>query len=169
GGGGGCGVSRDVSRTLRGAARAPGDPVFVRDRGQVRERDRTDLPTRSATGVVVSANRTHNRGRMADAAGLSRALWRPGEANRKTAQQLIEPLRQGLTRLRAAPDSFKLFDDAGGRVLYEDFLRWVEAYLMACVQYPEALVSVRRCDWGGAAPMFSPVEIVNRDSIRAAR
>ena len=111
-------MSLDVYVTLPGVASEPREPVF-------------------------SANITHNLGRMADAAGLYRALWCPGEVNITRAQQLIEPLRQGLRRLRAEPAYFKLFDDPGGWGVYEDLVRWVEAYLVACVEYPEALVSVR--------------------------
>jgi hypothetical protein len=81
---------------------------------------------------AYSANITHNLGRMAEAAGIYEYLWRPEDVGATTAKDLIEPLRKGLRRLKAAPEK------------YEHFVPFVERYLDACLTYPDAKVRVSR-------------------------
>lgn len=93
---------------------------------------------------VYSANITHNLNKMADAAGIYEALWRPDEIGITKAAQLIEPLRAGLEKLQANPAHFEQFNASNGWGMYEHLVPWVAAYLAACKEHPDAVVSVSR-------------------------
>lgn len=93
---------------------------------------------------VFSANITHNLGRMAREAGIYEALWRPDEIGITTAEQLIEPLTAGLALLKSDPPRFEAFNSPNGWGLYEHFVPFVEGYLEACKENPDAAVSVWR-------------------------
>lgn len=93
---------------------------------------------------IYNGNITHNLINMADAAGIYECLWRPEEVGITKAEQLIEPLKTGLAKLKADPDHYKTFDSPSGWGRYEDFVRFVEEYLDACGENPEAEVSVLR-------------------------
>ena len=94
--------------------------------------------------VVYSGNITHNLAKMAEAAQIYKELWRPDELGIKYAEQLIRPLRGGLVRLRADPKYFKQFDSPNGWGTYKHFVPFVEDYLEACEQNPNAEVRVDR-------------------------
>lgn len=94
--------------------------------------------------TVFSSNITHNLNRMAQEAGIYQHLWRPEELGITKAAQLIEPLRTGLTLLRCDPARFRQFDAPNGWGTYEHFVPFVEEYLAACEQNPDADVSVSR-------------------------
>lgn len=96
------------------------------------------------TITVYDANITHNLGKMADAAGIYEALWRPEEKNWTQARDIIPVVEEGLKRLKEQPDHFKQFNAANGWGLYEHFVPFVERYLEACKQYPSATVTVSR-------------------------
>lgn len=100
--------------------------------------------TRAETEEFYHANITHNLNRMAAAAGIYEALWRPDEHSITHARQLIEPLRAGLARLEADPAHFEQFNAPNGWGLYEHFVPWVRRYLRACEEYPDATVYVSR-------------------------
>jgi hypothetical protein len=91
-----------------------------------------------------SANVTHNLGSMAREAGIYMHLWRPEEIGITKAGQLVEPLRAGLEKMRADPEHFRTFDAENKWGTYDQFLPWVERYLAACEEFPEADVSVSR-------------------------
>ncbi len=93
---------------------------------------------------VYSANITHNLGRMADAAGIYKALWRPEDIEAKQAKDIITILEKGLANLKARPDYFKQFDAPNGWGLYVHFVPFVENYLEACRASPEAYIEVSR-------------------------
>ena len=93
---------------------------------------------------VYGANITHNLNRMAMACGIYEVLWRPEEINITEASQLIEPLSEGLRKLKGNPDYYKTFDSPNGWGLYIHFVPFVENYLNACIEYPEAKISVSR-------------------------
>ena len=94
--------------------------------------------------AVYSANITHNLGRMADAAGIYKHLWRPEEIGVTHAAQLIEPLATGLALLQSDPPRFQAFNSPNGWGMYEHFVPFVERYLDACRLYPTATVSASR-------------------------
>jgi hypothetical protein len=93
---------------------------------------------------IFDMNITHNLGKMAREAGVYEALWRPEEVGIKTAAQLISPLRAGLEALRANPEAFKKLNPDNGWGNYENLVEFVETYLFACEQNPDAEVSVSR-------------------------
>lgn len=93
---------------------------------------------------IYNGNITHNLGRMAKAAGIYMHLWRPEEIGITKAEQLIEPLKEGLAKLKADPDHYRTFNSPNGWGRYENFVRFVEDYLNACGENPEAEVSVWR-------------------------
>lgn len=102
-----------------------------------------DLPNQPVPGAEgYSRNITHNLGKMAKEAGIYEACWRPASVGITKAQQLIEPLRQGIARLRADPARFEKFNASNGWGLYEHFLPWLEDYLAACEAAPDADVWV---------------------------
>ena len=93
---------------------------------------------------VYSANITHNLNKMAEAAGIYEALWRPEEIGITQAGQLIEPLSIGLEKLKADPMYYSQFNAVNGWGTYENFVQFVEKYLEACQANPDAQVSVCR-------------------------
>lgn len=93
---------------------------------------------------VYSTNITHNLGQMAEAAGIYKALWRPGEIDKSTAGDIIDILEKGLTDLQSRPEYFKQFNASNGWGMYEHFVPFVEGYLMACKNNPKARIRVSR-------------------------
>ena len=87
---------------------------------------------------VYEGNITHNLNKMAEAAGVYTACWRPDEIGITKAQQLIEPLRAGIAKLKADPDTFKAFDPPNKWGSYDGFVQWLEDYLAACEEHPDA-------------------------------
>lgn len=96
------------------------------------------------TDLVFDYNITHNLNTMADAAGIYEHLWRPEEINIEFARDLIEPLRQGLHRLKLNPEEYKKHNPENGWGSYEGLVSFVETYLDACYKYPDARVSADR-------------------------
>lgn len=93
---------------------------------------------------VYGSNITHNLGRMAMEAGVYDACWNPEDRGLTHARHLIEPLRAGIARMKADPARFRAFDSPNGWGLYKHFLPWLERYLAACEQWPNAEVTVSR-------------------------
>ena len=93
---------------------------------------------------VYEANITHNLGKMADEAGIYQHLWRPEEIGIETAAQLVEPLIAGLSLMKSDPSRFKAFDAPNGWGTYEQFIPWIERYLQACIENPDATIEVCR-------------------------
>lgn len=96
------------------------------------------------TKIVFDANITHNLGKMATEAGIYQACWRPEEIGITKAGQLIPLLTEGLKALKERPDYFIQFDSPNGWGKYVDFVPWLEEYLQACINNPDANVSVSR-------------------------
>lgn len=94
--------------------------------------------------TVYAANITHNLTRMANEAGIYGACWRPEEIGVTKAAELIPLLREGLAKLEADPRHFEAFNAPNGWGLYEHFVPWVQNYLAACEEYPDADVSASR-------------------------
>jgi len=150
-------MSLDVHLTLKGSENHhKGSGIFVRENGETKEitRDEWDekFPGREPFTVeiqsdgetVYTANITHNLGKMAEEAGIYGYLWRPNEIGITRAEQLIKPLSIGLALLKSDPERFKKFDAKNGWGLYIHFVPFVEKYLQACKEYPDAEVSVGR-------------------------
>ncbi|MBU0846944.1 hypothetical protein KKH23_07100 [Patescibacteria group bacterium] len=90
------------------------------------------------------ANITHNLGTMAEAAGIYKHLWRPEELEITTAKELIAPLTEGLKKLKGNPDFFKQYNASNGWGVYEHFVPFVEDYLNACIEFPDAIIEISR-------------------------
>jgi hypothetical protein len=139
---------KPVVRTL-------GTGIFVRDNGQTRELTADEVHEKYPnavidtagdyeTGELYSANITHNLNRMAGAAGIYEALWRPDEIGITTASQLIPLLCDGLQKLVADPARFKALNPENGWGDYDGLVKFVTDYLVACLSYPNAIVRVSR-------------------------
>jgi len=96
------------------------------------------------TEYLYHRNITHNLGRMADAAGIYEAVWRPEEIGLKIAGELAPLLKEGIAKMKADPEHFKQFNAKNGWGVYEHFLPWLEDYLAACEEHPNALIDVCR-------------------------
>lgn len=110
--------------------------------------------------TVYDANITHNLGTMADKAGIYEALWRPHrlkkdynehnaeykfeEENITIAKDIIPIIEKGLSDLKSRPEYFETFNSDNGWGLYKHFVPFVEKYLQACKEYPDAIVVVSR-------------------------
>lgn len=94
--------------------------------------------------LVHEQNITHNLGKMADAAGLYKALWRPEEIGLKKAKELIPYLEVGIKTMRHEPEKFKHLSAENGWGTYEQFLPWLDELLLKCKKYPEATITVSR-------------------------
>ena len=94
--------------------------------------------------TIYRSNITHNLGDMARVAGLYDYLWHPEDHEITKAAQLIQPLREGLERLRNKPDFFERFNPKNGWGTYKSFVQFVELYLKACQEDPDAAVKVSR-------------------------
>jgi hypothetical protein len=150
-------MSLDVSLILKDVQGIePGNHIFVREDGQVKELTRAEWDTRfpgreplvlssmNPVDEVYSANITHNLNHMAAEAGIYQALWRPEEIGLTKASQLIEPLRAGLKLLRNDPERFEKLNPDNGWGNYEGLVRFVENYLEACEKYPDAEIEASR-------------------------
>lgn len=93
---------------------------------------------------IYDANVTHNLNDMADAAGIYKHLWRPDELGIKTARELIVPLETGLRWLRENPEQARMHNPENGWGSYEGLIKFVESYLAACVENPDAEIAVSR-------------------------
>jgi hypothetical protein len=152
-------MSLDVYLTLQDPVPVPsGSGIFVRDGGQTVEISREEwgerFPDREPVVVrkddyhetteVYSANITHNLGRMAAEADIYQHLWRPDVIGVTKARQLIEPLSIGVSLMKREPDRFIALNPPNGWGSHEVFVPWIERYLAACCEYPDADVSVWR-------------------------
>lgn len=90
------------------------------------------------------SNITHNLNRMADEAGIYKHLWRPDEIGVTKAEQLIQPLTDGLALLKSDQERFEAFNAPNGWGMYPHLVEFVADYLRACMENPESLVRVSR-------------------------
>ena len=116
------------------------------------------------TEEVYWANITHNLNEMAVKAGIYEALWRPYRLHpnysdfgkdydaemafessvKMKAKDIVLILEKGLSVLKANPEYFKKFNSSKGWGLYKHFVPFVEKYLNACKEYPEAEIYCSR-------------------------
>jgi hypothetical protein len=112
---------------------------------------------------LYHANITHNLYAMAHAANIYDVLWRPCRVHPDYvsidnydwemrfedsvtiyAKDITELIQAGLHRLKTRPGCYKQFDSPNRWGIYEDFIPFVEKYLKACLEYPDAIVRVDR-------------------------
>jgi hypothetical protein len=148
-------MSLDVYLNAKDVQDISGDHIFIRENGSIAEISREEWDQRypGRQPFVVSAwpdtcvfsyNITHNLGEMALEAGIYQHLWRPEELSITQANQLILPLTFGLDLLRSDPERFKKLNPPNGWGNYEALVKFVEAYLQACKDNPDATISVSR-------------------------
>ena len=101
-----------------------------------------DIPKEEV--VVYDTYVTHNLGLMAKEAGIYMACWRPEEINATKAKDIISILEEGLKKLKDNPDHYKQFNPSNKWGDYDGFVKWVEKYLQACKEHPEARIIVDR-------------------------
>jgi len=102
--------------------------------------------TREDRDEYYSSNITHNLGQMAQEAGIYEALWRPEEMNppARFARDISDILSRGLKDLESRPEHFKQFNASNGWGTYKHFVPFVREYLNACLEFPDAEISVSR-------------------------
>ena len=167
-------MSLDVYLRVETPISKKGTGVFIRENGanreltigEVREKypDAIISENEIESNCVYDANITHNLGTMASNAGIYEALWRPHrlkegynipendyvaeckfEAEAVTfAKDIIPILEKGLADLKARPEYFSQFNSSNGWGVYEHFVPFVEEYLKACKEYPNAIVETSR-------------------------
>ena len=93
---------------------------------------------------MYEANITHNLGKMAVEAGIYKALWRPEEIEAVYAKDIIGKLKTGLGKLKKFPKYYEKFNSSNGWGMYEHFVPFVEKYLNACMENPEATIKISR-------------------------
>ena len=89
-------------------------------------------------------NITHNLAKMAGEVGIYEELWRPDELGITRARELIDPLTKGLSELESRPEHYRQFNAENGWGVYENLVEFVRDYLRACIENPDADVSVSR-------------------------
>ena len=131
-----------------------GTGIFVRKEGKTYELSYEEACEKYPDYVIIEEeyevdyyytdNITHNLNRMAEEVGIYNYLWRPEEIDIFKAYQLIDPLREGLHKLKMYPDKFKTYNPENGWGTYEQFVKFVSNYLDACYEYPNATIEVSR-------------------------
>ena len=127
--------------------------IYIREGGENRELTPDEVKRMygddydvrvSDDNELYHRNITHNLNTMADKAGIYNELWRPDEIGISVAKDLIEPLREGLHRLKSDPEYYQQFNPENGWGSYDTLIRFVSDYLDACYMYKDAKVEVSR-------------------------
>ncbi len=100
--------------------------------------------TKTRPTPVYESNITHNLAEMAEEAGIYFHLWRPDEISITKASELIEPLRKGIALMKSDAPRFEKHNAENGWGTYKHFVPFVEEYLKACEENPDADVRVSR-------------------------
>ena len=147
-------MSLDVWLTEKEPVAKSGTGVFVREGGQIVELTLEQIkekfpeaevsPQEYESNDVFEYNITHNLSSMADKAGIYYALWRPEERHYYKGKDLIVPLTRGLKKLKDTPGVFIAMNPDNGWGSYEGLVTFVELYLNACKEYPNAEIGVSR-------------------------
>lgn len=93
---------------------------------------------------LSSHNITHNLNKMAEAVGLYKVLWYPGEIGITSASQMIAPLEKGIKELQANPEKYRAFNPPNGWGNYDMFVSFCKSVLNDCRNNPDAVIEV----WG---------------------
>lgn len=147
-------MSLDVYLISKTPVRRKGTGVYIREGGQTKELTAEEVMEKFPNAIVdefeteentvYQDNITHNLNCMAMEAGIYEACWRPEEIGAVTGKDLIPMLEVGLAELRSKPEHYKTFNPDNGWGNYEGLVLWVEKYLEACYQYPDAVIEISR-------------------------
>ena len=142
----------DVRLILEKPIKKSSTGIFIRKSGKIKELTISEVKDiypnnyfeerEYETNEVFSANITHNLGTMASEAGIYHHLWRPEEINIYKAKELINPLREGLHMLKSDRIKFEQYNPSNGWGNYDNLVEFVQNYLDACYNYPEAKIEV---------------------------
>ncbi len=94
--------------------------------------------------TLYDSSITHNLTKMANEAGIYEVCWMPEEVGITKAKDIIKKLSLAVDLMKKEPERFKKFDSPNGWGTYEHFLPWVQSYLKACEENPEANIEVNR-------------------------
>jgi len=100
-----------------------------------------DLRQTNSSGdeeTVFDDSITHNLSKMAKEANIYIELWQPSNIQITKANQLIAPLSDAMRLLKSDPFKFMQFNHEYGFGRYEDLIKFIEKYLIACISYPES-------------------------------
>lgn len=90
------------------------------------------------------ANITHNLRRIANKAGIYQYLWCPKEIGITTAEELIQPLTDGLAYLNEHTAELRELEPVNGWGTVENLIDFVTRYRDACVANPTGAVEVSK-------------------------
>lgn len=93
---------------------------------------------------VYTRNITHNLGSMASKAGIYRAMWRPEEIGAVKAKDIIKLLEDGYKWLRHNRKLAEELNPENGWGDYTGLLDFVNEYVQACIDNPNALIEISR-------------------------
>lgn len=93
---------------------------------------------------VWDGNITHNLNKMAAAVGIYDAMWHPDRIGATHAAQIIGRLREGLEMLKSDPEHYSTFEPSNKWGTYADLVKFVEEYLAACEENPDAEIVAYR-------------------------
>ena len=94
--------------------------------------------------VVYSGRTTHNLAKMAAAAGIYEALWKPENIGASIASDITAIVERGLIDLIARPEHYKKYNSENGWGMYDDLVQFVSEYLVALKEYPNAEILISR-------------------------
>lgn len=151
-------MSLDVSLFIPNRIKKVGTGVFVRENGktveltpeQVLQQFGQAVPEmESETNCVFDWNITHNLTTMADEVKIGdhtlyQYLWRPEEIGVFHAKQMINPLSQAWVTMLSDRERLEKFNPANKWGDYDGLVDFVEAYLKAAIEYPDATIEVSR-------------------------
>ena len=93
---------------------------------------------------IYSANITHNLGKMAEAAGVYLAMWRPEELGITRAGDLLPILEPGLADWIANPEKYKAYNPANKWGSYDGLVKVLKEYIGEIKEHPDSIVEVSR-------------------------
>lgn len=102
------------------------------------------VPPDDGPAPFFTANITHNLAHLAREAGIYEIVWRSPENGITRAEHLLGPLSAGLARLKADEGYFRALSIPNGWGSFDAFITFLEEYLAACRDAPEARVDVWR-------------------------
>lgn len=147
-------MSLDVSLIAKVSKPVRKTGIFIRENGRTKELTKKEaiskFPQANIREVCYKSdevfrwNITHNLNKMAKDAGIYECCWRPDEVGIKKAKEMIPLLEKGLQELKSKPEYFKQFNPENGWGKYEGLVEFVENYLKACRDYPDADIKVSR-------------------------
>lgn len=93
---------------------------------------------------VFTVNVTHNLGKMAEAAGVYKCLWRPDENGFTKASDIIPVLMEGMMKLSKERERMQEFNPPNGWGSWDSLINFCAKVVVGCVKNPDARIDVCR-------------------------